>query len=80
VAAEIQARIRCGLPNPIENLGKRPLEQSGKHHVNENDEEFLRRVELIPASLRGFDHRAVLAVLENDGGIFPSLRAKRSNP
>jgi hypothetical protein len=80
VAPGIHARIRCDWSDYIENLGKQPLEQSGKHHVNENDEEILRRVELIPASLRGFDHRAVLAVLENDGGIFPSLRAKRSNP
>jgi hypothetical protein len=54
VAAEIQARIRCGLPNPIENLGKRPLEQSGKHHVNENDEEILRHGGFDPRIVTGF--------------------------
>jgi hypothetical protein len=57
------------LLNYIENLGKRPLEQSGKHRVNENDEEIFRHVDLIPALLRGSGHRAILVVLENDGAI-----------
>jgi hypothetical protein len=43
VAAAIHARNRCGSCNHIENLGKQPLEQSGKHRVNENDEENLQQ-------------------------------------
>jgi hypothetical protein len=48
------------LRNHIEKLGKWPLEQSGKHRVNKNDEEFSRRVELFPASLREFRCRSPL--------------------
>jgi hypothetical protein len=46
VAVAIQARIRCDLRNHIENLGKRALEQSGKHCVNENDEEIFGGVRI----------------------------------
>jgi hypothetical protein len=54
VAAEIHARIRCDLPNYIENLGKRPLEQSGKHRVNENDEEIFAACGFDPRIITGF--------------------------
>jgi hypothetical protein len=42
------------LPNQIENLGKRPLEQSGKHHVNENDEDIFAACGFDPRIIAGF--------------------------
>jgi hypothetical protein len=42
------------LRSHIEKLGKRPLEQSGKHRVNKNDEGiFWRGVDSISAAVRG---------------------------
>jgi hypothetical protein len=67
VAPEIQARIRCDLPNHIENLGKRALEQSGKHRVNENDEEIF--------GSRGFDARVITGMCDHK-----SFRAMPTRP
>jgi hypothetical protein len=38
----------------IENVGKQPLEQSGKYRVNENDEEIFRGVRIFPRIDTGF--------------------------
>jgi hypothetical protein len=40
----------CG--DHFENVGKQPLQQSGKYRVNENDEEFFASV-FLPVSFRG---------------------------
>jgi hypothetical protein len=40
----------CG--DHFENVGKQPLQQSGKYRVNENDEENFASV-FLPASFRG---------------------------
>jgi hypothetical protein len=40
----LHARHRAIFADRIENVGKRPLDESGKYPVNENDEEIVRHV------------------------------------
>jgi hypothetical protein len=63
------------LRNHIENLGKRPLEQSGKHRVNEIDEEIFAACGSVPRIITGFRHRGVW---RGDRVLSPSLRANGS--
>ncbi|MBT1509638.1 hypothetical protein KIP88_03915 [Bradyrhizobium sp. SRL28] len=79
MACVLHARLREIFADRMRSVGKWPLDESGKHLVNEDDEEISAQVSLSHLCVHsGASCRNVEEICETE--VSPSLRAKRSNP